>query len=927
MSADADTGTLELLSSFADQLREAGEGTLAMLRGELALDPHVLLPMAAAALVVDRERASLPPADPAILLADRLVSALRRGPGRQRLLESLALVDLGPTMDLDPAAEPAEQVARLNDLFELGLLVDLVDGDGRDTRAALTDLLDRNAALVFLDGERFEALYDAASELASCVDLDAKNRDHPVAIFLDTVLAATDVFAEPSAAIDLEAAFGRALDAAEARLPLWVRWRERLRLSVGKGLDLLAEVCSRPVTAWAATRTLPWPAPRLTLAQRGDDEELNLLLRPGELLLEWVGANPPARASLRSAEPAEPGDVLQPCPGPLPGGRYWRLAAPGSASRIELSGEGLLPWSIPLDGLAGSPPTPPSIADPPDHLCWWLEVAPASLAAHLRSLAASVRARQRALALDLERCANLAAPAAPAPTTGRALFPVLLEHADVSGALIPVDSGRLTGRETDEVAARVRAWVGRLVDAPDHPALASVDLQPGLAPGLQIAGASYELAAAIAVLSRLLEKPPAAVPVLSGRLGEGRAEVLPIDGAEAKRGVARIEAPGARCFIADTPRDASPLIDELFGPDWSQRLLAALASQGHVDAREAVRAWRRFYATHSALSASATVARSLDRAEHALASGVGGSDRIQALWVRGAMLMHRGETARALADLEAARVALAAAPRYDFERWTLEEQDALLGVALLDLGRPADAVTLLTADLARLEAGVADDRDRRWHEVRLQVAGSLARALGMVGELDRAVTTLRSSLETSPIGSQRARSLMDLAELERRRGDIDAARLLLAEAREALDAIPDERSRAHTERFLALYEARAGARLTGSDPTPVEPPRWGDWPQPAEILETLLEGPEPELLAWLDANISPGLSGLGHVWLFVLLGALSRARSTASLSWLRDLADGLLARGGLDDATRSLAERTVSDPGSSAASWARQAPY
>ncbi|MCC6619920.1 MAG: hypothetical protein IT385_01615 [Deltaproteobacteria bacterium] len=920
MTGLPESDVLDHLSSLAEQLRDAGEATLAMLEGAFPSDPSVLVSMASAAVIVRHERAVFAPDEPALVLSDRLFAALRGASGRDTLNAAIAELDLGSAIDLDRESDSAEQVSRLHDLFELGMLVGLVDDGARE---AIVRVLDRNAALVLFERDAFIELYESANLLVQVIDLP---EDHPVQRFLDTVIAATDALVESPSDAEVRAGFAAARAAAEARLPSWIGWREKLA-ALGEFVRDFFRGCARPLPAFAATGTVAWPAPRLVLAQRGANEEAALLASPGVLLLEWVGTDAPARAVGRPS-----GHILPHARGPLGApASYWDLTGCESDTQIDFVADSESPmdspyptWSVPL-----TPHTtvaPASGAPPPGRLERWQTLAPGALAAFLAAQAERVRPTHRAWSRAFHEESARARRHTLELAIGRAWFPATVVDPDFEGVLGVVDSGKLFGREEREVSGSVRRWIGRLVDLEDHPALASINVQITPVVGVDFHGESYGLAAAVAALSRLLDVPAARAPVLSGQLGDKRAEVLPIASAEIKRRVAALEAPGAEVHIVDTPTDASPWLDELFGVDWPHRLRTALGHAARAHAREAVRAWQRFFQQRTVLSAAAERDRALSEAELALGAGLEAPARVQALWVRGAMRLHRGESALARVDLEAARNELARAPRHEHERWSLEECDAYLAIASVDSCRPSDAVSLLDADLARLDATSADHHDRRWHLVRLQVAGSLARALGAVGELDRAVGVARESLSRAPIRAERARSLMDLAELERRRGELTPARELLEEARAELDVIPDDATRSFTARFLRLYEVRAGVTEATYS---IEPPDWDAWPQPAEVLEALLEGPEADLVTWLDTHIRPHLPTLDRVWLLLLLGALgrSRPRSTAIDAWLRALASALLGRGHLDEPTRAAAELTVARSEEGADLWSRRAPY
>lgn len=929
---DPDVGTL--LTSYAEQLRDAGEATLAMISEASPPEPSVLLSMASAAVVVRHEREWFSHDEPALEIADQLIRAVSGRGGRRRLEHALDALDLGPAIDLDPDSDPVEQVSRLHDLFELGMLVGLMSKEKRDL---ISEVLDRNAALVLFEPEAFSSLHESACLLMQVVQLDD---EHPVQRFIETVIAGADPLVEPISSDEFASGFAAARADVETKLPGWVIWRERLS-GMGDGVVRFFQECARPMTALAATDTVAWPAPRLVLGRRGGDE-VNLLARPQGLLLECFGASPATRAV---AHPT--GQALRPVAGPLSESmresvRYWDLtwdvAEIERVTHIELHSSGENDrgaaadiWSIPIasretEGVSSEGPEAPSDV----RLERWQRLAPGALAAHLETQFERLRATHRAWSQDFREQAMRLRGRSLAPEIGRAWFPAVTSDPDFEGVLGTVECGRLAstlGAHDPDLARRASRWVGRLVGIEGHSALESISVRVEPIAGVDLRGESYDLAAAVAVVSRLLNVAPARVPVLSGRLGEGRAEVLPISSAEAKRRVVALEAPTASVLIVDAAMDVMPLLDALLGDDWPARLRAAiLQDDGGNHSRAAVRAWHRFFQQRSVLSAARERDRALREADLALTAPLDGSARAQALWVRGAMRLHRGESARAHEDLAAARQAFDRAAIHENERWTLEECDAFLGIASVDSCRPSEAVSLLKADLARMDAALPDQHDRRWHFVRLQVAGGLSRALGAIGELDEAVHVATESLSLSPLREERARSLMDLAELERRRGDSSAARALLSESRDSLEAIYDEPTRAMTDRFLRLYEVRSGLVDASYE---VEPPRWYAWPQPAEVLESLIAGAESDLTLWLNAHVLPRLESLEGVWHLLLLGTLGRLprRSMAVEQVMRELAASLTRRFELDRSTRTSAELVSGDVAEGARLWARISPY
>ena len=189
-------------------------------------------------------------------------------------------------------------------------------------------------------------------------------------------------------------------------------------------------------------------------------------------------------------------------------------------------------------------------------------------------------------------------------------------------------------------------------------------------------------------------------------------------------------------------------------------------------------------------------------------------------------------------------------------------------------------------------------------------------AAAFAGDLDEARWLLQESLALG-LPAERARTLGDLAEVERRRGDAEAARARLVEAREALDEIEGAPMAAFTERFLRVYEARAGVTPSAAE---VAAPRWESWPQPIEVLEAVLDGPSAALAAWVDAHMHD--AALIHR--LTVLGGLCRVALAG-----RDVGHLLAKVAGACDAPElaELLADVARGDGAAVAEWARRCPY
>jgi tetratricopeptide (TPR) repeat protein len=383
--------------------------------------------------------------------------------------------------------------------------------------------------------------------------------------------------------------------------------------------------------------------------------------------------------------------------------------------------------------------------------------------------------------------------------------------------------------------------------------------------GVEVEGESCALAIALALLLPRLGHVPAQPIIVSARsfLQDGQAWLGGVAEGERKRRITALEAPGVPLFLVEGEGEPALVpLQRLLPRDWRQRLSPASA---YALASDAWRAYQdRRYAEAARL---AELAIHEAPEERALA---------RAWWVRGACALHNARTDAAVADLHQGRMLLQKPiPEEDSpSAWEEEELLAYLLIAVLDLGRPDWLRVELEEALARLNG--AAHRDFRWREVALQVAGSLHRVELLAGLLDQAEVLLRQiSLKTACLRHEKARSLGDLAEVLRRKGDVDEARRCIRQARSAL---PDAREgqRAATARFLSLYALRCGEDFLEEDEelSAKVAPDWRDWPQPAEVLERLLRRPSAELGAWLQEHILG--KGLDVIHLLVVLSAAAR---------------------------------------------------
>lgn len=809
----------DYLAALAGEIDALGGDVEAMLAGRLEVDPIVLLDVIQTAALALQPGVDL--GEATLERARGIVASARRAPGKDVLGAAFDALDLDALLTV-PATDSEQLEDWVHDLFELGFLVDVLTGA---RKARLVEALGLVAGEV-MTRDDLEALYEPAFFLSGIAELPD---EHPVAELLDAVLAATDWVTRLEAA-PLGASVAAVVAAARAKyeaglspVARLVRWgRERW--------GALAEGLFVPARAFAASaRALPvWPAPRVVLGRK-DDVEVALVVDGDNVTVEVDGG-----PDFEVEGTFEDGSLVV-----VVGD--WRV----DMAAAELVAADY-PWKPRLATVAAR--------------------APGAVRAELlRQASVSTSASLRR---DLERQAAIAVPDVP-EEVGQATF-VLLPEDGSPGFFARATSGGFHAGVVaagDEVVAR---WLAALVGDPTAAIELDVRLQTQ---GVVVEGDSWQLAAALAVISERLAAPRRIVA--SGLLGPGVGEVSPAARQDDKEAVvaAELGPAGAEVLFIVATGDVRPELARIFGDDWQPRLAAALGVSADASARAAMKAWRRFWWQRNALEAGPLGTQALRHAQAALAAGVSGVHAIEARWVEAACLLHSGLSAQAHAGFERVAADIAATEPKLLPALLAEELLAYRGIALVDLGQPAAAVALLQAALVALDAALADGRiagDRRAYEVRLQLAGSLQRACAFAGELDEARWLLLESLERG-LPAERARTLADLAEVERRRGDDEAARRALAEAREALDDIDNAAMARFTERFVRVYEARAGVAPSVAV---VEPPGWALWPQPIEVLEALLVGPNAALVAWVDAYVRDDVALIHRL---TVLGALCRA--------------------------------------------------
>ncbi|MFH1468459.1 MAG: S16 family serine protease [Pseudomonadota bacterium] len=509
------------------------------------------------------------------------------------------------------------------------------------------------------------------------------------------------------------------------------------------------------------------------------------------------------------------------------------------------------------------------------------------------------------------------------PCMGEAWFPSVGAHIPgLQGLLLCVRAGppgacdgRLPMAPDADLTHAVHGWVAGLVGVPSPELLGLPPLFTTVPPpGFTASGPSAQLAGAVALISHLLGAPPRAPALCTGQLTQP-GWVGAVGGLGEKRAVLALEAPGLPAVLVEVEADADLLLQGWFGPDWRPSLEQAtrLSPQALV-----TDAWRRYEA------------RDYRQAELKAAEAVRiglGHTRARAALLVGACRVHRNEAGEGLALMNAAEEALRGPPApgdAPLDAYVVQELQAFAGIALLDRWDVRRARDLLTRALQGMtETPLPWDKRTRF--VVLQIAGSLHRVCVLDGDLGAAEQALRVwALDAAWLPEEEARAHSDLAEVLRRAGRLEEARAELTAAAAALPSAL-EGTRPFTRRFMNLYRARAGA----TPAWPVEAVRWQDWPQPAEVLETLLAGPPAALDAWVHEQIlAPGAGNPEPLASYqVAAGAVARcvAVTGALLSCAPELVRRILALApAIDPGVKAALEALAAGEPEA---WVRRSPY
>jgi hypothetical protein len=149
---------------------------------------------------------------------------------------------------------------------------------------------------------------------------------------------------------------------------------------------------------------------------------------------------------------------------------------------------------------------------------------------------------------------------------------------------------------------------------------------------------------------------------------------------------------------------------------------------------------------------------------------------------------------------------------------------------------------------------------------------------------------LERALGDAALDEERARCLLDLADTQLKAGRRDEAIETLDAAERALThAAADQRPA--TRRFLAIQQVRAGVAVTQ---VPVEPPDFGRWPQPVEVLQAAMEQGREAFEDFVRTQFDP--STLSGTACLAVSGEAARAVVRwGRLDWAQALAARLLA--------------------------------
>ena len=541
----------------------------------------------------------------------------------------------------------------------------------------------------------------------------------------------------------------------------------------------------------------------------------------------------------------------------------------------------------------------------------WPRYAPGACIRRLQRHPAPTRAERAQVAATIAKIKALELTAAG----DVAWFPRARETGDAwpPGYLVGVRATRTPGAGLvpEGLMAAARTWVAGLVGL-------QVDLSPwhveyvDLPPGEDPRGESGGLAVAAALVAGVLGRAFRETPIVSARLGVPGpgASILTVGKLAAKGAIVADEAPGRAHLVAACGGSAVTWLERHLGVDWRESLLRALGSSAHALADDSWARYRRGDRDGALRSAVAVTS-----------AGVRERGTARAWWVVGASQLHAGQSAEGVVKLEEALRLLRLPQRAGDdppEPYESDELEAFLGVGYLDCGRPGRARERLQA---ALDALTTSSDDKTWRKVVLQVAGSLHRACVLDGDLPEAARAIDDfGLSRARLKEEYARCLGDRAEVYRRAGAFGEARRCLREARRALPDVPDA-ARALTERFLQVYSVRAGEAVPN---WPIVQPRWAQWPQPAETMETLLVGPPDALAAWMERFVLH--EDIRGVFLMACLGVAARAATDRGSTpmWACALGDRLAALPGAEPGVTELGARAAAGDVSA---WLARAPY
>lgn len=487
------------------------------------------------------------------------------------------------------------------------------------------------------------------------------------------------------------------------------------------------------------------------------------------------------------------------------------------------------------------------------------------------------------------RAQQIAGDLHPLRTTaavGVAWFPLAASAWPYGG--IATVHARLGGQPT-ELGHNVAKWLATTLPVATCPALA---LEASRRAGVDIEGASLEMAALIATVSHLLHEAPRAVPLVSGRLGAeaGKLDAIghvPVKRKTVARELGHDTAP--QHYVEENGVDAEKALVPYFGDGWTERLRKRLELPAHQAVQ---RGWDLYR------NGDRDAGEALLPPEGSPALAEDPRARLLAAWLRAAMAVHRADpdALRRYADIES----IVGRDR-PLGANLVRELDAFIGIAEIDAGCPSQARVRLEAARDKLLRAAPDPEfapDPSWAWAYVSVQGSLHRACVVCGDYRAAREALEASLKVSTyLPGERARILGDLADVHRRQGDLDGAGRNLAEARVALDATNAE-SRERTAAYQRVFRRRAGM----DEDAVALPAGQTVYAAPVQVhLEWLAQSRPEELGACVAklAAASPELHTRFAVLMLLLgVGARAlRAHPTVPQPWIARVVEDLCASG------------------------------